>query len=598
MGKVFTFYSYKGGTGRSMALANVATALAEAGKKVLVIDWDLEAPGLPRYLESGSSLDVVVPRADRPGLVDLVCAFSEGRQMNWRDCVTTLRPAQGSFSIDLIAAGNEAREYYEQMQSLDWPRLFSTELNFGRFLEEMRESWKGAYDFVLIDSRTGVTDIGGICTIHLPDVLITLIAPNDQSIDGTANILKKVRANHQKLPFDRERLLVIPIMARDDGRAERELSLEWRRKIAIRFDEFFKDWIPNSVDSLEVLGRMKLPYVSFWSYGERLAVASKGRKDPDGLGFSYDTLAHFLLADCNWREAMGASVALPAPKKQTPTLLDQLWRRKHILLESFVVAAFLVLSGFYMAQTNAKNAEQLACVRIQMELKQVRDSLRVAQRDLDAEKNRAANLEQKVAQNKTTLPAPSPSMTPMFKGNLLFTYMGGGLKTNGLDFSGSLLRLARMESGDFSGIILRDADMTAAKLRASRFVRADASGANMGGADLTRTVWTGARLIGAKFWKADLTGADFTNADLSKTILTYAKMDAAIVTGVNLSGAKLYATDLRNTIGLTVEQICSTAVWGNARLPNDLWGDGDEIKSAGPLRAAARNRCRSREGLK
>ena len=48
-GKIITFYSYKGGTGRSMALANVAWILAHAGNKVLAIDWDLEAPGLHRY---------------------------------------------------------------------------------------------------------------------------------------------------------------------------------------------------------------------------------------------------------------------------------------------------------------------------------------------------------------------------------------------------------------------------------------------------------------------------------------------------------------------------------------------------------------------
>jgi AAA domain len=50
-GKIVTFYSYKGGTGRSMALANVAWLLASSGKRVLTIDWDLEAPGLHRYFE-------------------------------------------------------------------------------------------------------------------------------------------------------------------------------------------------------------------------------------------------------------------------------------------------------------------------------------------------------------------------------------------------------------------------------------------------------------------------------------------------------------------------------------------------------------------
>ena len=40
-GKIITFYSYKGGTGRTMALANLAWVLASNEQKVLIIDWDL-----------------------------------------------------------------------------------------------------------------------------------------------------------------------------------------------------------------------------------------------------------------------------------------------------------------------------------------------------------------------------------------------------------------------------------------------------------------------------------------------------------------------------------------------------------------------------
>ena len=48
MSSIVTFYSYKGGVGRSMALANIAVLLAQRGMKVLMVDWDLEAPGLGR----------------------------------------------------------------------------------------------------------------------------------------------------------------------------------------------------------------------------------------------------------------------------------------------------------------------------------------------------------------------------------------------------------------------------------------------------------------------------------------------------------------------------------------------------------------------
>lgn len=46
---IFTFYSYKGGVGRSMALANIAELLYEHGRQVLMIDWDLDSPGLESF---------------------------------------------------------------------------------------------------------------------------------------------------------------------------------------------------------------------------------------------------------------------------------------------------------------------------------------------------------------------------------------------------------------------------------------------------------------------------------------------------------------------------------------------------------------------
>ncbi len=75
-GKIFTFYSYKGGTGRTMALANIACLLAKRysgnGRGVLMVDWDLEAPGLHLFFRDF----LKEPMADsdfneKPGLIDL-----------------------------------------------------------------------------------------------------------------------------------------------------------------------------------------------------------------------------------------------------------------------------------------------------------------------------------------------------------------------------------------------------------------------------------------------------------------------------------------------------------------------------------------------
>src|ERR1700691_4982057 len=85
-GIVYTFYSFKGGTGRTMALANVAALLAKWGYSVLVVDWDLEAPGLERFF-SGVKPDMGKARTTTPGIVDLIQARKNGDSLAWRDCL-------------------------------------------------------------------------------------------------------------------------------------------------------------------------------------------------------------------------------------------------------------------------------------------------------------------------------------------------------------------------------------------------------------------------------------------------------------------------------------------------------------------------------
>src|SRR4051794_6146130 len=96
-GKIITFYSYKGGTGRSMSLANVAWVLASAGHRVLTIDWDLEAPGLHRYFDPFLS-DKSLERST--GIIDFVRDFATAAV-----AVTPSAPAQNWYEgySDLLA---------------------------------------------------------------------------------------------------------------------------------------------------------------------------------------------------------------------------------------------------------------------------------------------------------------------------------------------------------------------------------------------------------------------------------------------------------------------------------------------------------------
>src|SRR6266700_3396785 len=108
-GIVYTFYSFKGGSGRTMALANVAALLAKWGHSVLVVDWDLEAPGLERFFAKLEP-NFHNSRATGNGIVDLVQARADGETLQWRDCLTTVSVGENSSRLALLTAGRNGED--------------------------------------------------------------------------------------------------------------------------------------------------------------------------------------------------------------------------------------------------------------------------------------------------------------------------------------------------------------------------------------------------------------------------------------------------------------------------------------------------------
>jgi MinD-like ATPase involved in chromosome partitioning or flagellar assembly len=283
-GSVVTFYSYKGGVGRTLALANVASLLARWGHRILCVDWDLEAPGLHLYFKDWCSV------RDSPGLVELI---GQHAAPSWRDCIRAVALPEIDGRLDLLAAGRLDEGYVRRMQSLDWGDLYRSE-DLGSRIESFRQEWKNEYDFVLIDSRTGVTDIGGICTIQLPDVLVLLFTANHQGIDGIVDVAQRATQERNHLPFDRAGMPCIPVASRFDGRVEGELSRQWLDTFAERFDALYRAWMHRQVSARELLDFLRIPYIPRFSYGEPLPVITEGTRDPESIGYALETVAALL----------------------------------------------------------------------------------------------------------------------------------------------------------------------------------------------------------------------------------------------------------------------------------------------------------------
>ena len=297
-GRIFTFYSYKGGVGRSMALANIAALISKRNLRTLVIDWDLEAPGIEKYFEN-PLVRLEGNRKDVPGIVDLIEAHTQGTHIDWKSCLLSAYPFLPDMPVHIISAGKDDGQYVDRVQRLDWGKLFS-EHNLAGYFEELREQWKRSYDVILIDSRTGITDIGGVCTIHLPDVLVLLFTTNQQSLAGISDVMHRARESHASLPYDRERLIAVPVPTRFENVTEYKLAGEWLNRIADELQIYYKDWLPRGVTGRDALEQVRIPYIAYWSFGEPLSVIKESASDPKNISFAYDRLARLIASGLDW----------------------------------------------------------------------------------------------------------------------------------------------------------------------------------------------------------------------------------------------------------------------------------------------------------
>jgi len=186
-----TFYSYKGGVGRTLTLVNVAVSLANLGHSVFIWELDLEAPGmlnLPffhplRSKAAGGTVDLLVDAGGRGAESgdDLAARLSR---------FVLEHPAFEPGRLRLLPAGAPDAQYSRLFTSIRWDRLFGEGITAGSELFEKLRQVVDSYNpaFVLIDSRTGVTDIGAICTVQLPDTVVLVYHLNHQSLAGTRDI--------------------------------------------------------------------------------------------------------------------------------------------------------------------------------------------------------------------------------------------------------------------------------------------------------------------------------------------------------------------------------------------------------------------------
>ncbi len=268
-----------------MILANVAFLLArDYALDVIVVDWDLEAPGLHRYFG-------LTDRELGPGVIDYFQDYkallkNPKRKITTKDLSIEryLQPVErflNGGSIQILGAGSEPDKpkYAEAVRSFNWDNFYR-EWNGAQVVEGLRLEFKDLADICLIDSRTGITDIGGICTVQMPDTVVFVFALNDQNILGIEQIARELTSPNNKAVQAIKRRPELLFVASRKELSEVGKLREWEQRAADTFGKYcYTPAVRENFDDVaSYLRKTSIPYVPYYAYGEEIAA-----KSPKGI---------------------------------------------------------------------------------------------------------------------------------------------------------------------------------------------------------------------------------------------------------------------------------------------------------------------------
>jgi cellulose biosynthesis protein BcsQ len=186
---IVVFYAYKGGTGRTTTLALVAWALARQGRRVVVMDFDLTAPGLGPLFGT--------PPETR-GIVDLAREWPRDRRCAVLDAYWEVPlDAQATGNLFVITAGRVDAEYLAALQAFDWQDLVTPKAMQGdlfdakrSFLDALRDAVRADLrpDVILVDAPTGFSDTANVVLDVLADAAVLCFAPNRIQLEGIGRV--------------------------------------------------------------------------------------------------------------------------------------------------------------------------------------------------------------------------------------------------------------------------------------------------------------------------------------------------------------------------------------------------------------------------
>jgi MinD-like ATPase involved in chromosome partitioning or flagellar assembly len=256
---IVSFFSFKGGVGRTSALVATALTLARNGLRVAIVDLDLEAPGLATIFSADN--------ANNLGVIDYLLEKNiQGDDWKLRTNLISISEqsllGDDGEPLQLIPAGAVDSNYLEKLARLDFQNLVDGELQ-SILVDMLRElnSAVRSLDFILMDARAGFHDIGGLAISNLSHGVVIFGTQSRQSWAGLTHVIRHLASSgvDARLP-----LILAHSMAPSAGISGREKELAEFRDGA--YDVFRENYysvdedVPNSNDREEPFFPVVVPY--------------------------------------------------------------------------------------------------------------------------------------------------------------------------------------------------------------------------------------------------------------------------------------------------------------------------------------------------
>ncbi|CAM2802858.1 ParA family protein [Rariglobus hedericola] len=214
------FFSLKGGVGRSTALTMLAYRLAQEGKNVLLIDLDLESPGLsglllpPDKMAEFGIIDWLLEDANGQGDAVLSRMISVSPLAETTTGQIRIAASMGmdeSFYLDKLS------RVYADVSSGGKSLRFSERI--AKLINSLEEQEKP--DVILIDSRAGLHDLGALSIVVLATHAFLFATDTAQTWQGYGHLFSHWRMRPKIAKKVREKLWIVDALFPETNQATR-----------------------------------------------------------------------------------------------------------------------------------------------------------------------------------------------------------------------------------------------------------------------------------------------------------------------------------------------------------------------------------------